>query len=228
MEKSINTIRFLAIDTIVKEILGEASMSQYQLEEQVVHMKNEFGEKLREVCDALEAANLELADERETTASLMKRIESLDHLEEQWTLRQKELDRYKKMFEESSRCQLQLEEQNSLIDSDSERKLTEVCNALEKANSELVEKICEGHEIDFELWIWKSITDPLKVDLEESQELCKELEAFLLAQVLVGEIIKREKNKLVNNFCYEGEANIKEFMDLWDYSCEILRARNSR
>ncbi|XWS45018.1 hypothetical protein CRYUN_Cryun15aG0099800 [Craigia yunnanensis] len=177
-----------------KEILEEASRSQRQLEEQAVHMKNEFGEKLREVCDALETANLELAEKRETTASLMKRIESLDHLEEQWALRQKELDRYKKMFEESSRCQLQLEEQISLIDTDSERKLTKVCNALEKANSELVDKICEGHEIEFELWIWKSIAERLKVDLEESHELRKELEASLLVQVQVGETIKQEKD----------------------------------
>ncbi|XWS41654.1 hypothetical protein CRYUN_Cryun17cG0100700 [Craigia yunnanensis] len=190
-----------------KEMLEEASRSQSQLEEQDVHMKNEFGEKLREVCDALETANFELAEERERTASLMKGIESSDHLEEQWTLgqkeleeqwalRQNELDRYKENFE-SSRCQLQLEEQNFQIDSDSERKLTEVHNALEKANSELVEKICEGHEIEFELWIWKSIAEQLKVDLEESQELRKELEASLLAQVEVGETIKQEKDDLV-------------------------------
>ncbi|XWS29595.1 hypothetical protein CRYUN_Cryun24cG0042300 [Craigia yunnanensis] len=181
-----------------KEMLEEASRSQSQLEEQEMHMKNEFGEKLRKVCDALKTANFELAEERERRASLMKRIESSEHLEEQWALRQKELDRYKEMFEESSRCQLQLEEQISQIDSDSERKLTEAHNALEKANSELVEKICEGHEIEFELWIWKSIAERLKVDLEESQELRKELEASLLAQVEVGETIKQEKDDLVS------------------------------
>ncbi|XP_022740531.1 uncharacterized protein At4g38062-like [Durio zibethinus] len=180
-----------------KEMLEEASGRQSQLEEQAVHMKNEFGEKLRELCNALETAKFELAQERERTASLMKRIESSDHLEEQWALRQKELDRYKGMFEESSRYQLQLEEQISQIDRDSERKLTEVCNALEKANSELLEKICEGHEIEFELWIWKSIAERFKVNLEESQELRKELEASLLAQVEFGETIKQEKDDLV-------------------------------
>ncbi|XVF15295.1 hypothetical protein REPUB_Repub09cG0138600 [Reevesia pubescens] len=180
-----------------KEMLEEASRTQSRLEEQAVHMKNEFGEKLREVCDALETAKFELAEERERTTSLMKRIESSDHLEEYWALKQKELDRNKEMFEESSRSQLQLEEQISQIDSDSERKLTDVSNALEKANSELVEKICEGHEIEFELWIWKSIAERLKVDLEESQKLRKELEASLLAQVGVGETIKQEKDDLV-------------------------------
>ena len=43
VEKSINAIRFLAIDVVVKEILREASTSQHRLEEQAVHMKNEFG-----------------------------------------------------------------------------------------------------------------------------------------------------------------------------------------
>ncbi|XP_022752043.1 uncharacterized protein At4g38062-like [Durio zibethinus] len=180
-----------------KEMLKEASRSQRQLEEQAVHMKNEFGEKLRKVCDALETVKLELTEERERTASLMKRIESSGHLEEQWALKQKDLDRYKQMYEKSSRCQLQLEEQISQIESDSKRKLTEVCNALEKANSELVEKICEGHEIEFELWIWKSIAERLKVDLEESQELRKELETSLLAQVQAGETMKQEKDDLV-------------------------------
>ena len=39
VEKSINAIRFLAIDVVVKEILREASTSQHRLEEQAVHIK---------------------------------------------------------------------------------------------------------------------------------------------------------------------------------------------
>ncbi|MBA0877177.1 hypothetical protein Goshw_024067 [Gossypium schwendimanii] len=173
-----------------KKMLEEACRSQSQLEEQVGHMKKEFGEKLEAAFDALETVKSELAKERERTASLMKRVE-------QWALRQKDLDKYKEGFEESFRCQLQLEEKISQIERDSERKLTEACNALEKANSELVEKVCKGHEIEFESWIWKSISERLKVDLEESQELRKQLEASLLAQVGVGESIKKEKDDLI-------------------------------
>ncbi|MBA0742125.1 hypothetical protein Gogos_015224 [Gossypium gossypioides] len=173
-----------------KKMLEEACRSQSQLEEQVGHMKKEFGEKLEAAFDALETVKSELAKERERTASLMKRVE-------QWALRQKDLDKYKERFEESFRCQLQLEEKISQIERDSERKLTEACNALEKANSELVEKVCKGHEIEFESWIWKSISERLKVDLEESQELRKQLEASLLAQVGVGESIKKEKDDLI-------------------------------
>ncbi|MBA0769030.1 hypothetical protein Gotri_017798 [Gossypium trilobum] len=172
-----------------KEMLEEACRRQCQLEEQSVHMKNELGEKLKEVSDALETANIELAEEREKTASLMKRIESSDQLE-------KELDRYNELFE-SSRCQLLLEEKISRTDSDSERELKEVRNALVKANSELSEKTREGHELKFELWIWESIAERLKAKLEESQALRKELEASLLAQMDVEESIKKEKEDLV-------------------------------
>ncbi|PPD75540.1 hypothetical protein GOBAR_DD27538 [Gossypium barbadense] len=173
-----------------KKMLEEACRSRSQLEEQVGHMKKEFGEKLEAAFDALESVKSELAKERERTASLMKRVE-------QWALRQKDLDKYKERFEESFRCQLQLEEKISQIERDSERKLTEACNALEKANSELVEKVCKGHEIEFESWIWKSISERLKVDLEESRELRKQLEASLLAQVGVGQGIKKEKDDLI-------------------------------
>ncbi|KAE8700001.1 hypothetical protein F3Y22_tig00110569pilonHSYRG00291 [Hibiscus syriacus] len=65
-----------------KEMLEEACRCQCELEDQSVRMKNESGEKLQEVCDALENANIELAEERERTATLIKRIESSDHLEE--------------------------------------------------------------------------------------------------------------------------------------------------
>ncbi|MBA0741120.1 hypothetical protein Gogos_014291 [Gossypium gossypioides] len=160
-----------------KEMLEEACRRQCQLEEQSVHMKNELGEKLKEVSDALETANIELAEEREKTASLMKQIESSDQLEEQLALKQKELYRYN--------------------DSDSERELKEVRNALVKANSELSEKTLEGHELKFELWIWESIAERLKAKLEESQALRKELEASLLAQMDVEESIKKGKEDLV-------------------------------
>ncbi|KAK8566199.1 hypothetical protein V6N13_021273 [Hibiscus sabdariffa] len=180
-----------------KEMLEEAGRRQCHLEDQSLHMKNEYGEKLQEVCDALESANLELAEERERTATLTKQIESSEHLKEQLALRQKELEKYKEMFEESSRRQLRLEEQISQTGGDSERELKEVQNALEKANSELVEKTCEGHELKFELWIWESIADRLKLNLEDSQALRKELEASLLAQAEVEETINKEKDELI-------------------------------
>ncbi|GMI98050.1 hypothetical protein like AT4G38062 [Hibiscus trionum] len=156
-----------------QEELEDACRCRCQLEEQAVHMKNEFGEKLQQVCDALENANIELAEERERTATLTKRIESSNHLEEQLALRQKELEQYKEMLEESPRCHLPLEEQ--------------------------ISRTGEGHEpeLEFELWIWESIADRLKIDLEKSRELRNELEASLLAQVEVEETINKQKDELV-------------------------------
>ncbi|XP_022774110.1 uncharacterized protein At4g38062-like [Durio zibethinus] len=138
-----------------KERVEEASRCQIHLEEQALQMETSRSQ-----------------NELEEQAAHIK-IEFGESLGRTVGLRQKEPDRYNEMFEEPPRCLLQLEEQISQIDRDSERKLTEVHNALEKAYSELVEKICEGHEIEFELWIWKSIAERLKVELEESQELVK-------------------------------------------------------
>jgi hypothetical protein len=146
---------------------------------------------------ALVRAQTDIIEEREKAESLLRRVESLEIIEEQQLLMQKELERYKEMLEESSRCQLLLKEQVLQIESSSKEKITEVCDALVRANTELAEKICEGNEIEFELQIWKSIAERLKVDLEENHEVRKELEASLLAQVDVGETTKQEKNGLI-------------------------------
>ncbi|KAE8720594.1 hypothetical protein F3Y22_tig00018853pilonHSYRG00022 [Hibiscus syriacus] len=87
-----------------KEKLKDACRRQCELEEQSVRKKNEFGEKLQEVCDALENANIELTEERERTSTLIKRIESSDHLEEQLALRQKEIEQYKERELKQVQC----------------------------------------------------------------------------------------------------------------------------
>lgn len=171
------------------EMLEESSRQQFRLEEQALDMETDFKEKLREVRDALDAANSELHEKREKAASLSMRVESY---EEKQNLMQKELERYKQMIEESSKCQFRLQKQALQKESDSQEKLQEVCAALDKANSELALKICEGQAVEFELWIWKSIAQRLNDDLEENQALRKELEASLLAQVEDGEALKQE------------------------------------
>ncbi|KAF2292949.1 hypothetical protein GH714_034243 [Hevea brasiliensis] len=174
------------------EMLQESSRKQIRLEEQAFDMETDFKEKLREVCDALDNANSELHEEREKVASLLRRVESFNFIEEQQNLMQKELGRYKQMIEESSKCQLHLQKEALQKESDSQEKLQEVCAALDRANSELALKICEVQAVEFELWIWKSIAQRLNDDLEENQALRKELEASLLAQVEVGETFKQE------------------------------------
>ena len=167
------------------------------IEEQQLLMQKEL-ESYREMKNtALIRAQTDIIEEREKADSLLRRVESLEFIEEQQLIMQKELERYREMLEESSRCQLLLKEQVLQIESSSKEKLTEVCEALERANTELAEKICEENEIEFELQNWKSIAERLKGELEENHEVRKELEASLLAQIDVGETIKQEKNGLV-------------------------------
>ncbi|XP_044469448.1 uncharacterized protein At4g38062 [Mangifera indica] len=181
-----------------KEMLEESSRCQLHLEEQVLQMEADSKEKIKKISDALDTANLGLVEKHEKVASLSRRVESFDHIEEQCLQMLKELERYKELLEESSRNWLQLEEQILLIETDSKRKLTEVCDALDVANSEMIEKTSEGHQIEFELWIWKFIAERLKSDLEQSRELRKELEASLLAQVEVGEAMKKQNGHLLH------------------------------
>jgi len=160
--------------------------------------------------DALISAQKGLNEEREKAACLMRKIESYGPNKElQHSLQnelesneynkelQKELDRYKEMLEESTRCQQILEEKVLQIECESKEQLRETHEALDIAINELDERICERSEMEFELQIWKSILDRLKNDLEKSHLTRKELEASLLAQVDVGESIKQEKDKAV-------------------------------
>jgi len=142
----------------------------------------------------LEMKNAALLRAQKDTVGEREKAESLDG---QRLLMQKELERYKDLLEESSRCQLRLKEQVLQMESSSKEKLGEVCEALERANAEYAEKICENNEIEFELQLWKSIAERLKCDLEENHAVRKELEASLLSQVDVGETIKQEKNSLI-------------------------------
>ncbi|MBA0590670.1 hypothetical protein Gorai_019366, partial [Gossypium raimondii] len=80
MEKEVNTC---------KTILEESSKCQLWLKEQALQMETDSKEKIREVCDALDVANSQLAEEQEKVASLLSRVESLDLIEGQRFLMQK-------------------------------------------------------------------------------------------------------------------------------------------
>ncbi|KAB1201908.1 hypothetical protein CJ030_MR8G002360 [Morella rubra] len=146
---------------------------------------------------ALGKAQRDIVEERKKTESLSRRIECLEIIDQQQTLMQTELERYKDMLEESSRCQFLLEEKILQTESSSQEKFIEVCDALERANAEYEEKFSETNEIEFELQMWISIAERLKVDLEENHMVRKELEASLLSEVDVELTIKQEKNGLM-------------------------------
>ncbi|KAL6959493.1 hypothetical protein U1Q18_043254 [Sarracenia purpurea var. burkii] len=124
-------------------------------------------------------------------ASLLSKAESLCFVEQKLQL-QDEIERLKELLKESSECQLRLKEKISQVELD----LVNVNAALNKANDELFEKFCEGHELEFEFQIWKSTVERLKADLEQNQQLRKEVEASLLAQIEVEVTLKQERESL--------------------------------
>ncbi|XP_010531354.1 PREDICTED: uncharacterized protein At4g38062 [Tarenaya hassleriana] len=189
-----------------KEMLQDSDKNQVLLEERILQLECDSKEKIKELCGKLNSANAKLAEESEKTASMMRDIGSMHECEEQ---RQRELENLKEMLEDSTKCQLLLKESIGQAESNSERKLAEVFKALEVANFELTEKISEAHELEFELWVWKSIAERLKADLEQNQNLRKRLEASLLEQVKVGEAIKQERNELADELKAVSSARSK-------------------
>lgn len=106
----------------------------------------------------------------------------------------------------------QLEMKNSFVvkvQSDLEKKckemldeLEEVHEALERLDCELTEKTHEGSELEFEVQVWKSIAERLKMQVEESQAMRRDLEASLLAQAEVEEMLRldtEEKEQRISN-----------------------------
>ncbi|XP_028802801.1 uncharacterized protein At4g38062 [Neltuma alba] len=159
---------------------------------------------------ALIRAQKEIDEEREKVARVMEEVDSLNVTKEQLHSLQNELDRYKEMLEESTKCQLLLKEKTLQMESESREKLQGVSDALDRANTELDEKTYEVNEMEYELQMWTSIVEQLKNDLEENHLIRKELENSLLAQVDFGETLKQEKDNLI----YKLQENETKLADL--------------
>ncbi|XP_019086383.1 PREDICTED: uncharacterized protein At4g38062-like [Camelina sativa] len=178
-----------------KEMLEESHKCRVLLEEQISQLESDSKENIRELCSKVDIAYAKLAEEVEKTASLVRKSETIDLNEEH---RKQELDNYKERLEESTKSQVLLQEKVVEVENDSKRKLADVSEALETANSELSDKTSEVYQIEFQLWIWKSIAKRLKAELEQNQNLRKRVEASLLEQVGVGEAIMQERNELMH------------------------------
>ncbi|KAJ6724349.1 hypothetical protein OIU85_022289 [Salix viminalis] len=180
-----------------KEMVEQSSRKQLLVEKKALDVETDLKKKLREVYDALDTANAELAKENEKTASLLTRVQSLDQIEEQSLQMQNELEKYKEMLEESSRLK-----------------------------SDFAAKNHEGHALEFELWMWKTIAHRLKDDLEDSQLLRKEIEASLLSQVEVEETIKQEKDDL-SRLLKARDSRIDNMQHQIDFFEKELKTRES-
>ncbi|RID51064.1 hypothetical protein BRARA_H01753 [Brassica rapa] len=174
-----------------KEMLEESEKRRMVLEE----LESDSKENIRELYSKVDTAYAKLAEEVEKNVSLIRKIESIDQNEEQ---RHRELESYKERLEKATKSQTLLQEKVVEVESHSKRKLAEVSEALEAANCELSDKTSEAYQLEFQLWVWKSIAKRLKVELEQNQNLRKRVEASLLEQVTLGDAMRQERNELVH------------------------------
>ncbi|CAH2076105.1 unnamed protein product [Thlaspi arvense] len=189
-----------------KELLEESEKCRVLLEEKISQLESDFKKNIRELCSKVDTAYAKLAEEVEKNVSLVRKAESIDEREEH---RQRELDHYKEMLEEATKIQLVSQEKVLELEKDTERKLADVCEALETANLELSDKTSEAYQLEFQLWVWKSIAKRLKAEVEQNLNLRKRVEASLLEQVGVGEAIRQERNELVHKLKAISSASSK-------------------
>ncbi|KAG5574550.1 hypothetical protein H5410_054684 [Solanum commersonii] len=142
--------------------------------------------------EALVRVQEDLEEEREKVALLSEKIESLNSEEQQQLPLQREVDTLKEMLKEASTSQSHLKEQVLHTKSD----LEQVRDALDRANEELAESFEEGNELEFELQVWKSVSEKLKANLEENLQMRRQIEASLLAQADVEFDLKQERESL--------------------------------
>ncbi|KAK2662881.1 hypothetical protein Ddye_001455 [Dipteronia dyeriana] len=144
---------------------------------------------------ALNNAQLHLEQEHEKVATLLKRIESFDFMDQRLILLIKELEKHKRMLRESSECQLRLKQQVLQTENALEFDRREIFDTLEKAEFELAEKIRDGNQLEVELQNIKSSAESLKNCLGENEYTCRQLESSLVVQVENEVTLEQPKEK---------------------------------
>ncbi|XP_026449536.1 uncharacterized protein At4g38062-like [Papaver somniferum] len=193
------------------ESLNASNMSNSKVEMEL-HSK-EKDEKIADLIGQLEEKKnslLKAYDEiekyRDIASSLEKKSELLEASEQKYSAMQTELERYKRMLEESTEkcCDItsSLQKKIELLEvseqqySAIQKELERYKEMLEELNTELAERTNEESEAEFELERWKSVAERLQVCLEENQEIRREMETSLLAQIEIEQILKQEKENL--------------------------------
>ncbi|KAH7575553.1 hypothetical protein JRO89_XS02G0143900 [Xanthoceras sorbifolium] len=138
-------------------------------------------------------AQLHLEQEHEKLAALLKRIESLEFMDQRQILLMKELEKLKRMLRESSESQLQLKQQVLQMENALKYDRREIFDTLEKAELELAEKIRDGNELKFELQNLKFTAKSLKNCLGESEYTCREMETSLIVEAENEKTLEQEK-----------------------------------
>ncbi|KAE9450051.1 hypothetical protein C3L33_18049, partial [Rhododendron williamsianum] len=155
-------------------------------------------DKISALLKQLEMKSAALVKAEETIESLSSTAESVSLKELNQIQLQNELEKHKEMLKDAYRCQTRLKEQ-----------VLQMERYLKKVDDELSEKFCEGNELEFGLQVWKSVAEGLQATLEENQQLRKQVEGSLLAQVGVEVTLKQEKESL-GRVVEERERRIEE------------------
>ncbi|KAG9138493.1 hypothetical protein Leryth_012781, partial [Lithospermum erythrorhizon] len=178
---------------------SELSEAQHKLAEDYANMDQKNKDSINLLSDHLEMKNsalmkaqMDIEEEREKVACLARKVESLNIVESQQHSSEIALSRQKELLDESYASQAHLEEQLFSMKKD----LNNVHDALDIANEELAEKLCEANGAEFELQIWKSIAEQLKSSLEDNRKMRIEVEDSLLADTEFELNLKQEKECL--------------------------------
>lgn len=164
------------------ELQHESDANICELKKQLQSMETELNEVRHALRVADEALDENLRDGREFEMQIWKSTaqELKFNLEEDH-----------KMFRE---VQASLNAQLLNMKGQAEK----LCDAVHAANDELATKFCKVNEFEFELQIWKSVAEQLKGNLEENQQMRKQVEASLLAEVEMEENLKQENINLLD------------------------------
>ncbi|KAK3185161.1 hypothetical protein Dsin_032447 [Dipteronia sinensis] len=147
---------------------------------------------------ALNNAQLHLEQEHEKVATLLKRIEALDFMDQLVILLVEELENHKRMLRESSECQLRLKQQVLQMENALKFDGREIWDTLEKAESELAEKIRDENQLEVELQNLKSTAESLKNCLGENEYTCRQMETSFLVQAENEVTLEQEKECILS------------------------------
>lgn len=110
---------------------------------------------------------------------------------------EEELERHKKMLEESSEGQLILKEQLLQMESTLKYERSVATEAQEKLKLEIANKNDEITRLSCELVNWKSTAEALKVWSEEIQGKCQRMESSLILQINNEQALKHKNESLL-------------------------------
>ncbi|CAN0858307.1 Uncharacterized protein At4g38062 [Linum grandiflorum] len=144
LQKEEVAIELLVLKSGVTE--AQSNLEKAEADEVIINDRRRADEvscvvkQLEMKATALTKAQTDVEEERRKVASLSKRLETVELIEEQKLLMEKEVARWKEMLEESSRCHFQFKEQALHTENDLKQKIKAACNDLDLVSSELVQE----------------------------------------------------------------------------------------